>query len=132
MNVAAIARSVAGALAVLTSSACGYSVDEVQSMPVASEVKVPGSWDAVGTCVATAYTGEYHTSYLPVPSQQRATIIVKMIGPGIVPYATIMYIFEVAGTADGTTVTLRHRPVGGADAMKAKMKELIERCGARS
>ncbi len=112
----------------LALGSCGYSVDEVEEAPVALTVQVPAAWDSVGTCIAQFYTGEFQTSYLPVASQRRAKVIVQMIGPGIIQYRTIMYVFEVSGS-DQTTVVYRRRPIGFSESADKKTRELIERCG---
>lgn len=121
-------KAIAGLGVMLALGACGYSVDEVQEAPVALSVKVPAAWDSVGTCIAQFYTGEFQTTYLPVASERRAKIIVQLIGPGIIQYRTIMYIFEVSG-GDQTTVVYRRRPIGLSESSDRTTRETIERCG---
>jgi len=108
---------------------CGYSVDEVQTSAPRFTMTVPAAWDRVGNCLATYYsTGDYDTLYLPVASEKRADIIVKMIGPGIVQYRTVMFLLDVRAAGDGTAVTFRRRdlPARIDDTTRTE----IARCGA--
>jgi|GEM_PF-4284537 len=107
-------------------AACGYTVDEVKETEPRFTVTVPAPWDRVGTCIAAAYTGGYQTLYLPVPSDRKAQIIMKMIGPGIVQYQSIMFVFDIEG-GDPTKVTFRRRPAHSS--FDTEAREIIDRCG---
>lgn len=113
-------------LAALLLSGCGYSVDEVKDEKVMLTETVPASWDKVGACLAAKYAGEFQTTYAPVPSEQRAQLITKLVGPGIIQYQSIMFIIDVKGTGP-STVTYRRRPmsVGGDQ----RIRETIIECG---
>lgn len=89
-------------------AACGYSVDEIKDTPVHLRMTVPVAWDRVSTCLAAAY-GDMEVLYLPVASDQRAQIIVKYVGIGIVPYKSILYVFEISG-GPPASVTVRSPP----------------------
>ncbi len=108
-------------------AACGYSTDEVADMPARFTMSVPAAWDVVGTCLHQEFVNGYEVSYLPVQSQQRAKVIVKMVGPGIVQYVTIMFIIDIQGGRD-TTVTWRARPPN-TERADQRDKAIVERCG---
>lgn len=106
---------------------CGYSTDEVADMPARFTLTVPAAWDVVGTCLTQEYVNGYEVNYLPVPSEQRAKVIVKLVGPGIVQYVTIMNIIDIKGGRE-TTVTWRARPPN-SDRADQRDKAIVERCG---
>lgn len=108
-------------------AACGYSTDEVAEMPARFTMTVPAAWDVVGTCITQEYVNGFEVSYLPVASEQRAKVIVKMVGPGIVQYVTIMYIIDIKGGSQ-TTVTWRARPPN-TERADQRDKAIVERCG---
>ncbi|MFN4017131.1 MAG: hypothetical protein ACK4JB_17465 [Reyranella sp.] len=108
-------------------TACGYSTDEVADMPARFTMTVPAAWDVVGTCLTQEYVNGFEVNYLPVPSEQRAKVIVKLVGPGIVQYVTIMYIIDIKGGGQ-TTVTWRARPPN-TDRADQRDKAIVERCG---
>lgn len=88
---------------------CGYSVDEVKDTPIHLRMTVPVAWDRVSTCLAAAYATDYETLYLPIPSEQRAQVIVKYVGIGIVPYKSIAYVYEISG-GPPAAITVRSPP----------------------
>lgn len=118
-------RAFFGFFLALALGACGSSVPEVQDAPVSMTVEVPAAWDSVGACLAEYYTNGFEATYLPVASERRARLVVKFIGPGIVPFITILAIFEIKG-ASPTVVTVRQGWWGRDD---KTTRELIERCG---
>lgn len=108
-------------------AACGYSTDEVAEMPARFTISVPAAWDSVGTCITQYYVSSNEVAYLPVPSEQRAKVIVKFVGPGIVQYVTILFVVDIKG-GQQTAVTWRSRPPNTASGDKAA-RDLVERCG---
>lgn len=111
-------------------SGCGYSANEVAEMPARFTATVPAAWDVVGTCITQEFISGFETTYLPVPSEQRARVIVKLVGPGIVQYVTITDIIDIKG-GQQTAVTWRSRPPNNASSDKAA-RDLVERCGKLS
>lgn len=120
-------KAIAGLGLMLALGACGSSVDDVQNSPPVLTVQVPAPWDVVGTCLAQHYSYSQVT-YLPTPSQERAKVIVKFVGPGIVQYVTISFIFEISGGAQ-TTVVVRQERMGQGEPSNRATREVIERCG---
>lgn len=120
--------SIALVMLLLSLTACGSTVEDVQATPVALTMKVPATWDSVATCIAQFYMSTNETSYLPVASEQRAKVIVKFVGGGFVPYASILFVFEISG-GNPTTVVMRQAQRGALDNQNKTARELIERCG---
>lgn len=108
-------------------AACGYSADEVADTQARFTLTVPAAWDTVGTCITQHYISGNEVAYLPVPSEQRAKVIVKLVGPGIVQYVTILFVIDIKG-GQQTTVTWRSRPPNTASSDKTA-RDLVERCG---
>ncbi len=108
-------------------AACGSSVDDVKSSPVHLTVSVPASWDRVGACLTAAYANDLETVYLPVPSEQRAQIITKYAGPGVIQYKSAAYVFDIAGPGP-STVTVRSPPPYN-ESFDRQTKAKIEACG---
>jgi len=86
-------------------AACGYSVDEIKDTQVHLRMTVPVPWDRISTCIAT----DFETLCLPVPSEQRAQMIVKYAGIGIVPYKSIVYVYVISG-GPPALITVRSPP----------------------
>lgn len=122
-------KAIVGLGLMVALGACGSSIDDVQSSPVALTVTVPAAWDVVGTCITQFYANDSEATYLPVPSEQRAKVIVKFVGPGIIQYKTISFIFEISGGLQ-TTVVVRQERAGWTDRQNKMTRDLIERCGA--
>lgn len=108
-------------------AACGYSVDEVKDTPVQLRMTVPVAWDRVGTCLAAAYATDFEALYLPVPSEQRAQLIVKYVGIGIVPYKSIAYVYEISG-GPPATITVRSPPPH-SEAANRLVRDKVQGCG---
>lgn len=121
-------RAIAGSLLMLALGACGSSIDDIQNTPPAFTVQVPAEWDSVGTCITQFYANDSEATYLPVASERRAKVIVKFVGPGIVQYKTISFIFEISG-GPPTTVVVRQERVGQPERANRATREVIERCG---
>lgn len=108
-------------------TACGYSVDEVKNTPVQLRLSVPVAWDRVGSCLAAAYATDFEALYLPVPSEQRAQLIVKYVGIGIVPYKSIAYIYEISGGPAAAIVV--RSPPPHSEAANRLVRDKVEACG---
>jgi len=106
-------------------SACGSTVPDVQNAPISYTVQVPAAWDSVGACLAQHYTDGFEATYLPVASERRARLIVKYIGPGIIPFITIVAIFDIQG---GPPATVAVREGWWGNDVKTS-RGVIERCG---
>lgn len=111
-------------LVLATLAGCGSTVPEVQDAPIAYTVEVPAAWDSVGACLAQYYTNGFEATYLPVASERRARLIVKFIGPGIIPFITIVAIFDIRG-GPPATVAVREGWWGKDD---KTTRAVIERC----
>lgn len=118
-------KKLATLIVALAVASCGYSVDEVKDAPERFNVTVAAPWDKVASCIATAYTNDFETVYLPVPSEQRGEIIVKFSGPGIVQYKSTMYDFQFVG-GSSTKIIFRSRPP--YESAEKRAREAIDKC----
>ena len=107
---------------------CGPTVEELRGQKPTFETTVAAPWDRVGSCLTRAYVDEYQVTYLPVPSEQRAELLVTLVATGPISQAKRnMYAFDMKG-AGPTAITLRwDTTLPGAYERKAR--EVIERCG---
>lgn len=124
-------RAIAGLGLMLTLVACGHSVEDVQDSPVAFTMQVPAAWDSVGTCIAAHYVSDTEALYLPVASQQRAKVIVKYVGQGVIQYRSILFVFDISGGPE-TTVVVRQSQSGllvSPERGNRITRDVVERCG---
>lgn len=107
---------------------CGPSVDELRGQPPAFEMSVAASWDRVGSCLTRAYVDDYQTTYLPVPSEQRAELLVTLVATGPISQAKRnMFAFDMKGVGP-TVVTFRWDSTL-PNAYERQARKQIETCG---
>ena len=87
---------------------CGPTSEDVLAEPVRFTITVGAPWDRVGTCLAAFYIGKsFDAHYLPVPSSNRAQLIVNFPAMSLHPPQG-MFVFDLEG-GDRTTITFRRR-----------------------
>lgn len=113
---------------VALAAGCAPTSEDVQAEPVRFTMTVSAPWDRVGTCLAAFYIGKsLDAHYLPVPSANRAQLIVNYPAAGLAPPQG-MFILDLVG-GDRTTVTFKRRKlIGGYETSEQTAKTAVEEC----
>lgn len=109
-------------------SACADLAD-VQKQPVRLTLTVPAAWDRTGTCIAAKWNA-YETQYLPVASEQRASVIVNQVTTGALgSIKRTLFLYEINGSGGQTIVTWRRDDYIANAASEREARQIIEACG---
>jgi hypothetical protein len=108
---------------------CAASIADVESQAPLFQVTVEAPWDQVGACLARAYVDNYETTYLPVPSQQRAEIAVGLVvTDALTQKKDTLFVLDIRG--GGPTVVSYRQQAGPMSPNWARVARAnVERCG---
>jgi len=108
---------------------CAASIADVQSQTPLFQVTVRAPWDQVGACLARAYVDNYQTTYLPVPSQQRAEIAVALaVTDSLTQKKDTLFLLDARGSGP-TVVTYRQQTGPMSPNWAREARANVERCG---
>jgi hypothetical protein len=100
------------------------TADDIRQGPRGFSLVVSATWDKAGTCIASSQLG---STYLPVPSERRAEVMV--IASGLFGPQEVAWMYQIEESGSGSKITWLPGGSAFAPLAERRLRQMVERCG---